>query len=129
VARAKPVAITIGAVVLIAVVCVAVLGIRWYRQHSRGVEIRLHSVANSPLRSVTVAVTGNSYALGDLAPGQTTSVWVAPTSESGVDVSFATASGGVKHAALSGYIEPGYSGWISADLTTNEAVNIEDHVE
>jgi hypothetical protein len=129
VGRTRPIAKAIGAAALAAVIVCGVLALRWCHQHSRGVEIRLHNVERSTLRSLKVSVTGNSYPVGDLDPGATTSVWVKPTSESGVDVSFVTSAGQVTQVPVHGYIEPGYSGWISADLTTVGARNVEDHVE
>ncbi len=130
VAHAKPVAKAAGAVVLLATLTCAVLGIRWCYQHSRGIEIRLHNAEKSPLRSVTAAVVGNSYTVGDLAPDATRSIWAKPTSESAVEVSFTTSTGEVKHLSIPhSYIEPGNSGWISVDLTIGDARNVEHHIE
>jgi len=74
-------------------------------------------------------VTGHSYALGDLAARATTSVWVHPTGDSGVEVSVTDQAGQVKRLPEFGYIEPGYRGWISADLTSVGVRHIDGRVE
>jgi len=128
-ARADRLTKAIGVIVLLLALVGGGLAIRSCYLHRRGVEVRLRNVENIPLRSVTVAIRGDSYAVGDLAPGATASVWVKPTSECTVEVSYASARGEVKPAPLGDYIEPGYGGWISADLTATEPRDVIDAVE
>jgi hypothetical protein len=130
VAQSSALAKAVGAAVLVALVACAAVGIRWCDQHSRGIELRLHNAEKSRLRAVTVTVVGNSYTVGDLAPDATGSIWAEPTSDSDVEVSFTTATGEVKHLPVPhSYIEPGNSGWMSVDLTTDNARNVERHIK
>ncbi len=117
---------TVGLVALVG----TTLGLRWYHQHGRGVEIRLHNVQSRPLRSPEVFVTGASYSVGDLAPGAIGSVWAEPTSDSHVEISFALSTGEVKRVPVpNSYLEPRNSGWISVDVTADDARAVENHVE
>lgn len=127
--RANPIVKAVATAAVFAVIAGVGLGVRWCGQQDRGVEIRLHNSDTIALRSVEVAVTGKSYPVGDLAPGETASVWVDPTSESAVEISFATADREPKHVSVPSYIEPGYSGWIAIHLAAAEVREVENHVE
>jgi hypothetical protein len=114
---------------------VVVLGLvvhRCYR-HFRGIEVCLRNVDSHPLQSGEVAVRSSdstrSYAIGDLAPAETACVWVKATNEASVDVTFTRPSGARKVIPLHGYIEPGYSGWISAEVTVDGARTIKEDID
>ena len=128
-ARRDRIAKSLAVVVLLLFVGGGVLAVRSCYQHRRGVEVRLSNVEPAPLRSVTVTVTGDSVVIGELAPGATASVWVKPTAECHVEVSYAAATGDVKHVAVGDFVEPGFGGWISADLTATDARDVVDAVE
>lgn len=126
----KAVAKAVVVAALLAAAMGAMLAFRWCHERSRGVEIRVHNADGRTLHSVVVAVTGQSYSLGDLPAGATSSIWATPTSDSSVDVSVTDAAGQVKRLPVPhSYIEPGNSGWMLLDVTSVEARKIEDHVE
>jgi hypothetical protein len=63
----------------------------------------------TPVEAVQVNVTGNSYALGALEPGERASVRVSSTGESLVELRHA----GIRDPlVVDTYLEPGYSGEI-----------------
>jgi hypothetical protein len=115
-----------------AAVAAAFLLHRVYR-HFRGIEVCVRNVDSQPLRSGEVAVrtrrTARQYQLGDLGQGNKACVWVKADNEASVDVTFKTRNGESKVIPLHGYIEPGYSGWISAEVTAEGARDIKHDVD
>lgn len=88
----------------------------WLYLH-RGLNVRIHNADAQALRSVVVRVTGNSYLLGDLPPGSTVSVRVEPTGESSVHIEFQDSAGHSKSLNADVYLESGYQGTLSLDVT------------
>jgi hypothetical protein len=105
---------------------------RCYR-HFRGIEVCLHNVDTQPLHAgqVTVRsrVSARGYAIGDLTPAASSCVWVNADNEAAVEVTFTLPSGAPKVIPLNGYIEPGYSGWISAEVTAEGARSIKQDID
>lgn len=102
---------------------------RCYR-HYRGIEVCVKNVDGQALLSGQVQVkatySSRDYLIGDLAPGAEACVWVKADHESAVAVRFAASR---KEIWLDGYIEPGYSGSISAEVTATGARSIRSHVD
>jgi hypothetical protein len=73
------------------------------------------------LHEATVHVTGASYAIGDLPPGQSKRVRVSPTGESGVQIEFTDKQGKRVHSDWVGYFEHGYGGSIRLDWKEGRA--------
>jgi hypothetical protein len=88
-----------------------------------GVRVRVVNAGAVPLRSVVVHVTGASYPLGDIAPGESRTERVAPTSESGLAIEHA---GG--RLAVDAYFEPGYRGTITVKMTELALEHVENAV-
>lgn len=105
---------------------------RCYR-HFRGIEVCLRNVDGQPLGSGQVSVRSSistrTYPVGDLAPGDKSCVWVKADDEASVDVTFTTPGGTATAMPLNGYIEPGYSGWISAEVTVAGARSIKENID
>ncbi|MBL0216568.1 MAG: hypothetical protein IPQ07_22130 [Myxococcales bacterium] len=105
---------------------------RCYR-HLRGIEVCLENVGSQPLRSGQVAVRSSistrTFPVGDLTPAASACVWVEADNEAHVDVTFTLPSGALKVIPLHGYIEPGYSGWISAEVTSEGARSIKQDID
>lgn len=120
---------TIKLLVLGGLLMVLALALHQCYRHFRGIEVCVHNVGTQTLRSSKVVVTSSistrAYAVGDLPRDDTTCVWVKADSEASVDFRFTAPSGVSKATPLNGYIEPGYSGWISADVTVDGARAIE----
>lgn len=91
---------------------------------NRGVTVVVHNVGNEPLHSVIVHVTGNSYPIGDIAAGSSSSVMVHATSESRVELEH----GAHERLVVDCYFENGYKGTITAEVTSFKVVNVKDRV-
>jgi hypothetical protein len=120
-------------VVMAAVVVVVGLMLHRAYRHFRGIEVCVRNVDNQPLRSGEVTVTSSlstrRYSIGDLSPAGRSCVWVKADNEAGVDVTFAIPGDKSKTIPLDGYIEPGYSGSISAEVTAQGARDIKRDIE
>jgi hypothetical protein len=99
------------------------------RDHANGLEVRVHNADTHTLHAVTVSVTGHSYDLGDLPPGATGAVTVAPTSESSVAISLTDGTGRRRELGGFGYIEPDSSGWQLFDVTEAGVHKVKEHQE
>jgi len=125
--------VIIKLLVLATVVLVAGLVLHRCSRHFRGVEVCLHNVDSQPLRSGEVAVRSSLstrlFEVGDLAPSATACVWVKADNEASVDVTFAMPGRAPEVIQLDGYIEPGYSGSISAEVTGDGARSVKNNVE
>jgi hypothetical protein len=78
---------------------------------------------------VRSSISTRTFPVGDLAPASEACVWVNADSEASVDVTFKMPSGAEKAIPLNGYIEQGYSGWISAEVTPEGARSIKKNID
>lgn len=105
---------------------------RVYR-HFRGIEVCVRNVDDQALRSGEVTVTSSlstrRYSIGDLRKGRKACAWVKADNEASVAVTVKTPNGTSKVIPLHGYIEPGYSGWISAQVTADGARDIKHDID
>jgi hypothetical protein len=83
---------------------------------ARGVRVTVINGSLEPLAAVMVHVTGNEHAIGRLAPGESHTVRVSPTSESHVEIAFVDHAGRAHRLNASGYFEPGYHGTIEVEI-------------
>jgi hypothetical protein len=91
----------------------------------RGVTVEVRNVSDEPMRAVVVHVTGGSYALGDLLPGDSRQVAVSPGGESHVELEFQ----GHPRLVVGCYFEPGYSGTITAEVTPLKVVSVNSSIQ
>ena len=61
---------------------------------------------------MVVHVTGASYELGNIAPGDSVKVRVRPNGESSLEIEFADSNGHTNRLDAGGYFESGYRGTI-----------------
>ena len=94
------------AIVLIALVSVVVF------QFRSGIRVTVENTGAAPLRSVVLHVTGASYNLGNIAPGDSATARVQPTSESQLEIEFVDAEGQPQRLDAGGYYESRYRGTI-----------------
>jgi hypothetical protein len=84
-------------------------------------------------RLLSVVVTSSTLTqeekIGDLSSGHRSCVWVNADNEASVSVSYRMQSGASIVVPLYGYIEPGYTGWISAEVSSNGAHTITEDVD
>jgi hypothetical protein len=90
---------------------------------SGGLTVTVKNVSDQALHSVVAHVTGASYKLGDIDPGQTKSVRVSPAGESHVEIEHTDG-----RFIVNTYFESGYRGHIDVDVTPREIVRVEDKV-
>jgi len=89
-----------------------------------GVTFVVKNVGEAPIRSLVVHVTGKSYAVGDIAPGASTSVRLNPTGESHIELEVADHS----RMKIDCYFEHGYGGSVAADLTPDGIVAVKSAI-
>jgi hypothetical protein len=87
-----------------------------------GVTLTLSNVSAVTMQSVTVRVTGRSYAIGDLAPGTSKSIAVHPTADSHIELVFDR----TRRLKIDCYLERGYRGKIAAAVTPERVVAVKD---
>lgn len=90
-----------------------------------GVTLTVHNVGDQSLVAPIVHVTGNSYRIGDLQPGQTKSVVVNSSGESHIEIEQ------TNHPRLVAncYFEPGYKGQIEVDVTADAIIKVKCDVK
>lgn len=92
-----------------------------------GIHVTVQNSGSQPLRSVALHVTGRSYNLGDIAPGETAMSRVNPTSESHLEVEFIDADGQTQRLNAGGYFESGYRGSIRVEIKDGQVDKLEDN--
>ena len=92
-----------------------------------GVKVVIRNEGATPMRDVQVIVTGRRYAIGNLLPDETHHVYVNPTSESDIKVTFLDETDRPQSLAV-GYIEPGYNGRITIHIVDGEVANVDSRI-
>ena len=78
------------------------------------------------MKSVVLHVTGASDNLGDIAPGESATARVNPTSDSHLEVEFTDADGQSKQLIAGGYFEAGYRGTIRVEIKDDQIDKFEE---
>lgn len=97
--------------------------IGWKR--TSGVAFSLTNVGTVTMKAVTVHVTGSSYLVGDLGPGATKKIDVNPAGESHIEVAFSDS----RRLIIDCYIEDGYGGRITAEVTPEKVISVKSMIE
>jgi hypothetical protein len=108
----------------ILVIAALVLVIVYSVTRGRGVEFTLNNVGSEVLPAVVVEVTGRSYMLGDVPPGRNKTVKLNATADSHIELR----SSNGRRLVIDCYFEPGYGGSITANVTSQAVVSVEDQV-
>lgn len=107
--------------------CTVILGLgAWLA--NRQLTVTVTNADSQRLNSVVVHVTGRSYPIGNVAPQESVTVPVEPTSESHVEVEFVDTHGDGKRLMAGCYIEPGYKGNVSIELNENKVVAVRERI-
>ena len=93
-----------------------------------GIHVTIQNTGSEPLRAVVLFVTGNSYNLGDIAPGGTAEATVHPTGESNLEIRFTDPDGQARRLDAGGYFEPGYRGTIRVSIKDGEISKNEEKI-
>jgi hypothetical protein len=94
-----------------------------------GVRVDVRNVdPQQSLHSVMVIVRGAQYSLGDLAPGETKSVCVNPTGESGVGIRHGETESAWAELNVDCYIEHNYTGSLQVDVTPTKIVKVNNQI-
>ena len=92
------------------------------------ISIIVKNVGDSPLDSAVVLVTGNSYKLGKIFPGDSVTTKVNPHGESHLEIDFKNAKNEKKHFVVGSYFETGYSGFMNIRLNADSIVSVTDSI-
>ncbi len=115
-------AIPVGLVVAIVIAIVAF-------QLRSGIRVTVENIGKTPLNSVVLHVTGASYNVGDIAPGESVTARVNPTSESHLEIEFTNADGKTQRVNAGGYFESGYRGTIRVEIKDGVIDKFEDDIK
>ena len=88
-------------------------------------EVFIENIDTASLTTVELVVTGASYTLSDIPPGETRSIKVYPTGESGLMLWLTDASGQQTELMVPVYFEPSYRDRLDLTLTQTEIVAVE----
>lgn len=110
-------------VLAVAVVVALLIGVRFLFQE--GVTVTVRNVGSEPMIGVVVHVTGNFYAIGDIASGESKVVKVKPRGDSHIELEHQ----GHPRLVLDCYFETGYNGSITAEVTVSKVVSIDNAVK
>ena len=91
----------------------------------RGITVIIENADDREIHSVVVQVTGNSYPLGDIAPGRSNKATVNATGESKLGIDFTDADGHSRRLKAESYFEPRYRGSIRVAIKGGAI----DHIE
>ena len=90
----------------------------------RGVNVSVQNIGHRELKSVIVHVTGRSYDLGAIAPGQTQSTTVKPIGETHVELTIVDADSTRANVVIDCYFESrGYTGKIVLEVKDCDLIN------
>jgi hypothetical protein len=94
----------------------------------RNVKVVVTNTGTTSMQNVTVLLTGSSYSLGTIAPGQSASVRVRPVGESTIKLQY-TDSAGAHTLDADSYIEAGYRGRLELDVANGAIVRKVDAIK
>ena len=94
---------------------------------SGGVSVVVQNKGLETISNVKVHVTGNSYLIGSLAPGQAQRIRVTPNGESHVEIEFVDTSHNQHRVVAECYFEKRhYKGTITVDIAGNKVSRVDD---
>lgn len=97
---------------------------------SGGVSVVVQNKGLEIINNVKVHVTGNSYLIGSLAPGQAQKIRVTPKGESHVVIEFVDTSHNQHRIVAECYFEKRhYKGTITVDIAGNKVSRVDDKTE
>ena len=95
----------------------------------RSVSVVIQNESERTLNDLQVSFTGGRESMGSIAPGDTGSVSIRSTGESGVFIEFVAEGAPIKRAVAGSYIEPGYGGSITVTVDRKLAFTVDNKVK
>jgi hypothetical protein len=110
--------------------CAALAGFFAYRVvHGSGnVVVRVSNQGDGAMRNVTIFVTGRSYEMGDIQPGEQRSTRVAPQTYSNVEIEFEDSTKGRVRLDGGGYFDARDVGVHDVEVRNGEVTSIRGDV-
>ncbi len=97
---------------------------------SGGVSVVVQNKGPERISDVMVHVTGNSYEIGEMEPGQSRKIRVTPKGESHVEITFLDASHNQHRVVAECYFEERhYQGTIEVDIAGNKVSRVDEATE
>ena len=115
--------------IAISALVMVLVGFVLFVQVRPGIVVTIENTGTTPLKSVVVHVTGASYKLGDIAPGDSANVRVRPKSDSNLEIEFKDADGQAKRLNAGGYFESGYRGTIRVSIKDGTIDKFEEDIK
>jgi hypothetical protein len=101
---------------LVAIAVIVLLLLYGTLRTRSGIQVTITNAGKAPIRSVELFVTGNSYPLGDIAPGASGKATVESTGDSHLEIELIDNDGQSKRLNAGGHFEPGYRGSIEVSI-------------
>jgi hypothetical protein len=108
------------------IIAIVAVGTGAFLLRPRGVKAVVRNVGTNAMQDVRVIVTGRSYSVDDIQPGESRMVRVQPTGESSITLRYRDSNSGANSVHVDCYIEPGYSGSISVDVANGAVIRKTD---
>lgn len=112
----------LSAFLLFLIACAAAL-VWYYKSDQQELIVSVQNVGLDRIRQLTIIVSGRTYSIGDVPPGDTVSVAVEPRGESHLEVEFVSIDDNVRRLNLGGYFESGYRGSIKVKVNSDGLVD------
>jgi hypothetical protein len=113
---------------VVALVCIATVGvIAILTRITRGLTVVVTNQSRVTLHEVALVYRGPAVELPDLEPGETHSLKIKPTGESGLQLRYES-DGKLTASPANVYFEPGYSGVISFTINEDGSIETESDV-
>ena len=97
-------------------------------QFRPGIHVTIQNTGSTPMHNVMLHVTGVSYQLGVIPPGESVAARVRSKGESGLEVEFTDSDGRVQRLNAGGYFESGYRGTIHVSIKDDVIVNTKQDI-
>ena len=108
-------------IVLVLLAIVFICAFAWF---TRGLHVSLANGGVDRLEGVTVHVSGKKYSVGDLQPGESKTIEITYTVESGIKLHFTTASGVTRQLLVDVYLGQNYQGTIYVEMTSEKILRV-----
>ncbi len=117
------------AIIALCVIIVSTVGVAAL-VFSGGVSVVVQNRGLETISNVKVHVTGNSYSIGSLAPGQAQGIRVTPIGESHVEIEFVDTNENLHRVVAECYFEKRhYKGTITVDIAGNRVSRVDNKTE